>query len=482
MALIAASLGVVLHAGAGLGRAESAGVAITALALLILYNAVATRLRRGNVDSQMADLSRGITDLALQTADFGRRLAAIEGKVTSAQSVGQNRMESVRGEIGELGSLLRQLAGSVADHEDMLTSPQRRPQPRAPGQRSGEGSGPAEVRQISDIATTGAPLASPVPRGSPVRPTLSPLATEQLIGVVRRAVESGRIDIYLQPTVSLPQRKVRFYEAMSRLRDDEDRVLAAEEFIGAAEQANLIGRIDHAVIQRGMQVLRRLMIRNDDVGVFCNISAVTLRDADSFAQCLEFLEANRALSGSFVLEFRQATLRNLDAASRDRLASLSRIGYRFSLDHITDFRLEPRELAEMGVRFVKVPAAMLLQQRGPVAADIAPADLSDLLGRFGIELIAERIEGERTVVDLLDHDVRFGQGFVFSPPRPLRPETPANAGESPMSEAPQQAAPKPDVLKSAAADPSAPIKFQPRAETQRVSGNAALARRALGPV
>ena len=56
------------------------------------------------------------------------------------------------------------------------------------------------------------------------------------------------------------------------------------------------------------------------------------------------------------------------------------------------------------------------------ATDIHPADLSDLLGRFGIDLIADGIESEGTVVDLLDYDVRFGQGLLFSPPRPVRTE------------------------------------------------------------
>ena len=45
-----------------------------------------------------------------------------------------------------------------------------------------------------------------------------------------------------------------------------------------------------------------------------------------------------------------------------------------------------------------------------------------MLGRFGIDLIAERIESEGMVVDLLDYDVRYGQGFLFSPPRPVRAE------------------------------------------------------------
>ena len=72
-------------------------------------------------------------------------------------------------------------------------------------------------------------------------------------------------------------------------------------------------------------------------------------------------------------------------------------------------------------RLVKLPASLLLNRAG-AAADIHPADFPNLLGRFGIDLIAEKIESEGAVVDLLDCDVKFGQGFLFSPPRPVRPE------------------------------------------------------------
>ena len=44
------------------------------------------------------------------------------------------------------------------------------------------------------------------------------------------------------------------------------------------------------------------------------------------------------------------------------------------------------------------------------------------MARSGIDLIGERIENESMVVDLLDYDVRFGQGFLFSAPRPVRAE------------------------------------------------------------
>lgn len=456
MVLVAASLGFVLYSVAGISGSESAIVALTALTFLILYNAVSMRLRdRSDVGNQIADLSRGTADLARQVAEFGRRLAAVEGRITSANSTSADRMQAVTSEIGELGGLVKQLAASVAHHEDQLaTGPVVQTTP--------------PLRDDLLQPAPAAPIVTAAPQPPPPPAMTVPRSQSQMLAAIKNAIEENRLDIYLQPMVTLPQRKVRYYEAVTRLRDERDQILAAEDFIGVAEAGGLIGRIDHMVMLRCVQVLRRLMVRSKDVGVFCNVSAATLVSPVHFAQCLDFLEANRALAPSFVLEFKQATFRNLGPVESENLAALSQRGYRFSIDHVTDLRLEPRELADRGVRFIKVPAALLLDARQGATSDIHPSDFSDLLGRFGIDLIAERIEGERSVVDLLDYDVRFGQGFLFAPPRPLRPE-----GASATAEAPQT---RPQDLNGAGTSAPAPNPAAPR-----TTGNAALARRAVGP-
>ena len=471
MVLVAASVGLILYSMAGISGSESAIVALTALTFLILYNAVSMRLRdRTDVGGQIADLSRGTADLARQVAEFGRRLAAVEGRLISANSAGADRIQTVVGEINELGMLVNQLAVSVAHHDDMLAS-------AAAAAAAAAASQPDSTQQSQLVPAAGAAnnaaasAATPSSAGTaasapnrPARPSPHVLAT------IRNAVEENRIDIYLQPMVTLPQRKVRFYEAVTRLRDDKNQLLAAEDFISVAEAAGLIGRIDHMVMLRCIQVLRRLMVRNKDVGVFCNVAAATLGNPTTFAQCLDFLDANRALAPSFVLEFKQATFRNLGPTETENLAALAKRGYRFSIDHVTDLRIEPRDLADRGVRYIKVPAALLLDQKQSSASDIHPSDLSDLLGRFGIDLIAERIEGERAVVDLLDYDVRFGQGFLFAPPRPLRPEGASATGGAPANEAQQTNG----SGRTGSVD-------DPRIDPPRAAGNAALARRAAGP-
>jgi cyclic-di-GMP phosphodiesterase TipF (flagellum assembly factor) len=136
---------------------------------------------------------------------------------------------------------------------------------------------------------------------------------------------------------------------------------------------------------------------------------------------LEFFDANRAIAPSLVLEFTQAAVRQMGPVEHESLAALAERGFRFSLDNVVDLRIEPRDLASRNFRFIKIPARFLLERNVP-QADIHPADLSELVGRFGIDLIADRIESEGSVVDLLDCDVRYGQGFLFSPPRPMRVE------------------------------------------------------------
>ena len=126
---------------------------------------------------------------------------------------------------------------------------------------------------------------------------------EELLAAVRSAIDAHRIDMHLQPVVTLPQRKVRFYEALSRLRTEDGHMLEPPEFLGPAETGGLLGRLDHLLLFRCVQVLRRLLLKNREIGLFCNVSSTTLTDSSVFPQFLEFIEANRALSSALVFEF-----------------------------------------------------------------------------------------------------------------------------------------------------------------------------------
>ncbi len=57
------------------------------------------------------------------------------------------------------------------------------------------------------------------------------LSRESIADLLSKACDANRIDLYLQPIVTLPQRKVRYYEAMSRLRSEDGDIIPAVDFI-----------------------------------------------------------------------------------------------------------------------------------------------------------------------------------------------------------------------------------------------------------
>ncbi len=411
MVLIAGSLGVVVYLRFGLTGAESALVALGVLTALAVYNAVAARLRdRAEASDQIATLARSSGDLARQVAEFGRRLNAMETKAEQVLERALATAQPLAGEIEELSTLVKQIAESVAAHDVALA-----------GGGIKDRAAPAAIAATAKFADqASAPAAPAAPIERPIA-AFSGLDRDGIIAAVRSAIDANRIDLYLQPIVTLPQRKVRYYEAMSRLKAENGGIVAAGDFLKFAEAGALMPKLDNLSVLRCVQVVRRLVLKNRDIGLFCNLAGATLTDAE-FPQLLEFIDANRAIAPALVFEFTQSAVRAMGPIEHESLAALAERGFRFSMDNLADLRVEPRELTERGFRFIKAPAALLLNRVGAASTDIHPADFSDLLGRFGIDLIAERVESENMVVDLLDYDVRFGQGFLFSPPRPVRAE------------------------------------------------------------
>ena len=197
--------------------------------------------------------------------------------------------------------------------------------------------------------------------------------------------------------------------------------------------------------------------------MFCNISAATLTDP-SFSAIQRVHGRKPRAAPSLVLEFTQSAYRGLGPMENESLAALAGRGFRFSMDNVSDLRLEPRDLGDRGFRFLKVPAPLLLDRTGMTVSDIHPADLSGLLARFGVELIGEKIETEGVVVDLLDYDVKYGQGFLFSPPRPVRADIMQATPDRSEAAAREAIPPLPMPMPRPAPETSPPARSQPAAD------------------
>ena len=253
-------------------------------------------------------------------------------------------------------------------------------------------------------------------------------SSEQALAAVQDALNANRVDLHLQPIVSLPQRRVCFYEGFTRLRDENDQLIMPGEFLGAARDAGLLGVIDNMLLFRCVQIVRRLSEKDRRIGVFCNVSTSSLEDESFFPQFLEFIRENKDLAGSLIFEIGAREFAQRSPAMARNMGKLSDLGFRFSLDKADGIDVNLPEMQAEQVKFLKVEGRKLLDQLvegGPrpisaVNRNIQPVDVPAVFMRYGVDLIAEKVEDEREVVEILDFDIAYGQGHIFGEPRPIK--------------------------------------------------------------
>lgn len=383
-------------------RAEAgwgAGAAVLVGALGLAFS-VHNMIARG---SSLSDLRKELASLrdahGLLTDQLEETQAAIEMLSDSLHRETEAKAEALTHEVRLLESLVTKL-GDTLDEE--LAAAQTRV---------------AQSRVAQVAAAAYAPSYAPRDHQATL-----------LMHTVREALSENRVDLYLQPVVNLPQRRTMYYESYTRLRDESGRVMMPAEYLTAAETGGMISSIDNMLLLRCVQIVRRLSKAERKIGIFCNVSLASLGDETFFPQFLEFLTQHKDLAGSLIFELGQESFEMRGAVETRNMARLAQLGFRFSIDKVTALDFDFTDLTRSEVKFVKVSAEVLLayllddhaRSMVPALKDLHHADYAALTRRHGIELIAEKIEHERQVVDILDLEVGFGQGRLFGEPRAIR--------------------------------------------------------------
>lgn len=462
MGVIAASVAAIMMFQFARPAGEALTLGLTLLCTMIVVHLVFARQRdRGDIAEKVAALEERVLEVDEDVNNIEGRLSGME---TNLPRRTREEIDPLFAEVEVLGSLIKQMAEAMAGMEDRIDEQETRQvappppperfaayeEPRAlgysqpaPGQHHAP-AGPAaggqpfrahvgEAPQVRSPAPGDRPLsaragervedaADPSGAHAMARAREEARSDPELRRVIQEALDNNRVDLFLQPIVTLPQRQVRDYEALTRIRDAQNNYLEPVDFIAEATRARMMPAIDNLMLFRAIQVLRRLSSRNRRSGLFVNLSTQTLVDERFFPGFLDFLRANEGFAGQLTFEFTQDDVNEMGALELESLAALHELGYRFSIDRVRDLKMDFKALSDRGFRYVKLHAGRLIGTEHMPASHIHPADLGDLLRRYAMELIVDHVETEAQVLEVLDYDARIGQGYLFSPPRPVRPE------------------------------------------------------------
>ena len=238
---------------------------------------------------------------------------------------------------------------------------------------------------------------------------------DRVLEITRQALANNRVDLYLQPVVELPSRKVRHYAAVSRIRDEAGTLVMPAQYLPVAIEAGLIGAIDNLLLFRCVQLIRRAQRDRVSVGFFCNVSVDSLTDREFFDQFVEYMEMHKELATTLVFELGQSESQRPGVAAA--LAPLRHLGFSFALDHVTDLSIDFGKLAQAGFKTIRIEGDRLLADMARGGSHTKLPELAETMRRAGVTLIADKIEHEASAERLVRFGVTLAQGFLFGEPR-----------------------------------------------------------------
>ncbi|PLW75099.1 EAL domain-containing protein [Cohaesibacter celericrescens] len=448
MVAISVSAGAVLYFKFKLSIPEAAPISFGVLLTLLLIHYQISRVRdRMVIDEQMDDLTRLKLGLTKELQDVRELTQRLDGTVSERI---EREIEPVLAELDIIGSLVKQLAESCAELDERVLAGDKQVEAVSSKLKSATQSVKeleellrANARSLSNnrnepserqenkntvadalsAAAQSAPETAPVPEKMPVAQSPAepepPIREEDELAV-RRALALGKMELFMQPVVSLPMRKPQYYEALTRLKKDDGAFITPDIFLPVCRQNGFLPMLDRLAINEAFRLQRRLSDRGHPVDTFCNLSLQSIADTDFFTLMRDLFEQNKDLAEHVILEISQADFRKFGIMEDETLQLLRSMGFRISVDQITDISVDFDAFARKGVRFAKIAAPILTHQDARKNLDIHPADFSRLLSRKGIELVVTHVETESSLVGLIDYSVHLAQGNHFAPAKPLK--------------------------------------------------------------
>ncbi len=226
--------------------------------------------------------------------------------------------------------------------------------------------------------------------------------TEEIVA----ALNERRLTIAFEPVVEASTGKVRFYECLVRMKQNDGRLALAPDIVPVAERLGLIRLVDHRVFHLVVSELRA----SPGIQLSLNISPDTTLDSDWWTTVETMLSSCPDVAQRLIVEITETVaIQDLDKV-RDLVARLKALGCRIAIDDFGAGFTSFRNLRKLGVDIVKIDGAFVQNIMNSPDDQAFVQTLIDLARRLGILTVAEWVQDESSAALLRGWGCDFIQG------------------------------------------------------------------------
>ena len=236
---------------------------------------------------------------------------------------------------------------------------------------------------------------------------------------LRRAIQRMEFEPYFQPIVRLRDAQIVGYEALIRWRHPQRGVLLPAEFLDVAEECGLIEQMDWQVFEQTCRCIP--LLGNPQAYVTINVSPNHFRTADLSERILDMLAAARLPPRRLRVELTEGALLENPELVSTTLDTLRRGGVVAVLDDFGTGYSSLSYLHRFPLHALKIDRSFVtpLHRNVPNGSSAIVRTVVALAQTMGMDVVAEGIETREQCDYLAKLGCMHGQGFLFSPARPI---------------------------------------------------------------
>ena len=233
-----------------------------------------------------------------------------------------------------------------------------------------------------------------------------------LVSELSRAIAAGELELVFQPQVELDGGRLAAVEALVRWPHPERGPLSPEDFIEPAEQTGVIRALTMWVVREALDQAERWRAAGLDLRVAVNLSVRSITP-ELPGELAAILDGRR---GALELEITETVGMEDAAGSLAVLEELTDLGIRLSVDDFGTGFSSLAYLKELPVSAIKIDRSFVMEMDAEASDRAIVRSTIDLARHLGMEVVAEGVESEQSLLELRALGCHLAQGFAISPP------------------------------------------------------------------
>ena len=236
--------------------------------------------------------------------------------------------------------------------------------------------------------------------------------------IIRRALENNTITFNLQPQYDISHR-LRGFEALARLKDEDGTMISPGEFIPVAEKTGLVDQIDSRVFELAVEFVSHVMNETlSNITMSVNVSVRHLMKNNFIEEVRNMLEKYGVPAHFIEIEITESIMIDSTDKARNTISELKAMGIKIAIDDFGTGYSSLSYLNNLPSDILKIDKSFIDVMNNTESNKQYVSMIVSIGHILNLKVISEGVESDDQVDTLKEIGCDYIQGFVWGRPMP----------------------------------------------------------------